>query len=145
MPIARPLVWLTLDSASAASPAAATFPDAPKIFIVDHAWLESERPSLKRMVFLWECLAEVPGVEIHVGDPRAILAARASALGCDAVAVAETPCPRVRGAVGDVMATLPVHVCPWPSFCDRSRVNDLGRFSRYWQKVSRSALQPTQM
>lgn len=142
--ISRPLVWLTLDSASAVSPAMARYPDAPKIFVVDKAWLASERPSLKRLVFLWECLAEVPGVEIHVGDPRAILTARASALGCDAVAVAETPCPRVRAAVGDVMATLPVHVCPWPSFCDRSRVNDLGRFSRYWQKVSRSAMQPTQ-
>jgi len=143
MPIARPLVWLTLDSASAVSPAAATFPDAPKIFVLDQAWLESERPSLKRLVFLWECLADVPDVEIHVGEPRAILTARASALGCDAIVVAETPCPRVRRVAADVMATIPVQVCPWPSFCDRSRVNDLGRFSRYWQKVSRSAIQPT--
>jgi hypothetical protein len=141
--MSHPLVWLTLDSASPTSPAAATFPDAPKIFVIDNAWLESERPSLKRLSFLWECLADVPGIEVHSGDPRAILTARASALGCDGLTVAETPCPRVRCTAADVMVTLPVQVCSWPSFCDRSRVRDLGRFSRYWEKVNRSAMQPT--
>jgi hypothetical protein len=32
---------------------------------------------------------------------------------------------------------------PWPRFCDRSRVKDIGRFSRFWQQVSHSAMQPT--
>ena len=93
----QPLVWLTLDSASANAPAAAAHPAAPRIFVVDADWLTEERPALKRLVFLWECLADVPAVEIHVGDPRAILPARAAALGCDGVAVADTPCPRVCG------------------------------------------------
>jgi deoxyribodipyrimidine photo-lyase len=139
----RPLVWLTLDSASAIGPAAAAHPAAPRIFVVDADWLTAERPALKRLVFLWECLADVPGVEIHVGDPRVILAARVAALGCDGIAVADTPCPRVRTAAAAIADTLPIAVCEWPAFCDQSRVTDLGRFSRFWQKVSRSALQPT--
>lgn len=139
----RPLVWLTLDSASATSPAACRHPDSPTIFIVDSAWLAVERPTLKRLVFLWECLADVDGLEIAVGDPQVIIPARAAALGCDGVAVADTPCPRVRRAASEIAATLPVYVCPWPAFCERSRVTDLGRFSRSWQKVSRSAMQPT--
>jgi deoxyribodipyrimidine photo-lyase len=142
-PITRPLVWLTLDSVSPTSPAAADCPEAPKVFVIDPVWLESERPSLKRLVFLWECLADVSGIEVHIGDPRAILPACAASVGCDGIAVAETPCPRVRAAAADLAATLPLKVCRWPTFCDRSRVNDLGRFSRYWQKVSRSAMQPT--
>jgi deoxyribodipyrimidine photo-lyase len=140
---ARPLVWLTLDSASAIGPAAASHPAAPRIFVVDAAWLSAERPALKRLVFLWECLADVPGVEIHVGDPAVILQARAQALGCDGIAVADTPCPRVRAAAAAIARTLPIAVHEWPAFCDRSRVTDLGRFSRFWQKVSRSAMQPT--
>jgi deoxyribodipyrimidine photo-lyase len=137
----RPLVWLTLDSASATSPAVVAHPAAPKIFVVDQRWLAAERPSLGRLVFLWECLADVADVEIHVGDPAVILAARGAALGCDGLALADTPCPRVRDAAGRIAPLLPVSVCEWPVFCDHSRVSDLGRFSRYWQKVSRSAMQ----
>jgi deoxyribodipyrimidine photo-lyase len=139
----RPLVWLTLDSASATSPAAAAHPAAPAIAVIDPAWLTRERPALKRLVFFWECLADTPGVEIHLGDPAAVLAARATALGCDGIAVADTPCPLVRRSAAAVAAVLPVTVCSWPLFCDQRRVTDLGRFSRFWQKVSRSAMQPT--
>jgi hypothetical protein len=111
--------------------------------VIDRAWLAAERPTLKRLAFLFECLADVPGIEIRVGDPAAILPARAAALGCDAVAVAESPCPLVRQAATAIAAALPLVVAAWPPFCDRSRVDDLGRFSRYWQRVSRSALRPT--
>ena len=139
----RPLVWLTLDSVSAASPAAAAFPDAPRLFVLDPAWLAAERPSLKRLVFLCECLADVPGTEMLLGDPHAVVPAHAAALGCDGVAISETPCPRTRRTVAAIAATQHVATVPWPPFCDRSRVRDLGRFSRYWQQVSTSALRQT--
>jgi deoxyribodipyrimidine photo-lyase len=121
----------------------AAHPDAPRIFVVDPDWLAAERPALKRLVFLWECLADVAGVEVHRGDPRTILPARAAALACDGVAVADTPCPRVRAAAAAIAPTLPVVVDDWPPLADCSRVSDLGRFSRYWQKAGRSAMQPT--
>jgi deoxyribodipyrimidine photo-lyase len=139
----RPLVWLTLDSASVSGPAATAWPDAPRLFVIDRRWLTAERPTLKRLVFLCECLADVPGVEIRIGDPATLVTARAAALGCDVVAVADTPCPLVHRSAAAIAATLPLHVMAWPPFCDRSRVDDLGRFSRYWQRVSRSALRPT--
>ena len=142
-PPRRPLVWLTLDSASAGGPAATAWPEAPRLFVVDRRWLAAERPTLKRLVFLCECLADVRDVEVRVGDPVEIVPARAAALGCDAVAVADTPCPVVRRAAATIAAAVPLHVVAWPPFCDRGRVDDLGRFSRYWQRVSRSALRPT--
>ena len=139
----RPLVWLTLDSLSAESPAAATHADAPRVFVVDPAWLAEERPTLKRLAFIFECLADVPALEVHLGDPVEVLAARARTHGCDHVALAETPCPRIRRAAETLAMSLPVSVIEWPRFCDRSRVKDLGRFSRYWSQVSGSALEPT--
>jgi ATP-dependent RNA helicase SUPV3L1/SUV3 len=45
--------------------------------------------------------------------------------------------------IGADANALPVTVAEWPRFCDRSRVKDLGRFSRYWSQVSGSALEPT--
>jgi len=142
-PGGRPLVWLTLDSLAVTSPAAAAHPDAPRVFVIDPRWLAAERPTLKRLVFIWECLADVSGVDIHLGDPRDVLPRCAAAVGCDGVAVADTSCPLVRNAAADLTANLPVAVHDWPTFCDRSRLKDLGRFSRYWQKVAGSAMQPT--
>jgi deoxyribodipyrimidine photo-lyase len=139
----HPLVWLTLDSLGIVSPAAAAFADAPRIFVLDPDWLAAERPSIKRLVFIWECLADLPAVDVVLGDPRTVLDERVATLNCDGVAVAETSCPRTRRAAAAVAARWPVAVVPWPAFCDHSRLRDLGRFSRYWQAVSASALQPT--
>jgi len=149
----RPLVWLTLDSVAAVSPAVAAHPEAPRVFPIDPDWLATERPSLNRLLFLFECLADVPRVEVILGDPRQVMSERARAHGCDCLVRAETPCPRIRrstaaiesasaDAQGDA-ASLPVETVPWPRFCDRSRVRDLGRFSRSWQQVVHSAMKPT--
>lgn len=139
----RPLVWLTLDAAAAESPAAAAFPEAPRVFVIDPAWLHDERPSLRRLVFLVECLAEAGPVELWLGAPTTVLRDRAAAHGCDAVAVAAGPCPRNRRAEAELASSVTMVRVPEPRFCDRSRVRDLGRFSRYWNAVSASAMQPT--
>ncbi len=49
----------------------------------------------------------------------------------------------VATAAAAIAATQRVVMLSWPRFCDRSAVRDLGRFSRYWQKVATSALRPT--
>ena len=139
----RPLVWLTLDAVSPRSPAAAAYPDSPRVHVIDPAWLRRERPTLKRLVFLFECLADVPGVEVIIGDPRIVISERVELHGCDGVSLAETPCPLVRAAVAEIATRLSVEVRAWPTFCDHSRVADLGRFSRFWQQVKPSALEPT--
>ncbi len=139
----RPLVWVTLDSLATTAPAAAAWPDAPRVFSFDPEWLAAERPTLKRLAFVAECLAEMPGVEIHAGDPQRVLDARAAALGCDGIAMADTSCPRVRRQAAALAVRWPISVARWPAFCRRDRVRDLGRFSRYWSQVGTSALQPT--
>jgi len=138
----RPLVWLTLDSAAATSPAAGIFPDAARLFVIDDDWLTREQPSLQRLVFLFECLADVPGIEIVVGDPRVEVAAAVTRHGCDGIALAETPCPRTRRAAEALATMLPLEVVPWPNFCQPRPGADLGRFSRFWQRVRAEALRP---
>jgi deoxyribodipyrimidine photo-lyase len=142
-PPRRPLVWLTLDAAADESPAAAAWPGRPRLFVIDRAWLDAEKPALKRLVFLFECLAEVPECAIVVGDPRSIVPAVARAGGCDGVVVTETPCPRTRAAAAAIAAEMPVAVVPSPRFCDHRPGSDLGRFSRFWNTVRASALRPT--
>ncbi len=139
---APPLVWLTLDSASDASPAATAFPDAPRLFVLDPAWLEAERPTLKRLVFLFECLAEIPNLSVVVGDPGEAVVAEAGSVGAGRVAVADTPCPLTRRQADRIGRNIHVEIVPWPRFCDDRRVDDLTRFSRYWRRVEKSAMTP---
>ena len=113
------------------------------MFVLDPAWLEAERPTLKRLLFVFECLADIPGVEVYQGTPHEVLAARSRAHGCTRVAVAATPCLQVRRAAEALARELTVTVVEEPRFCDRSKIRDLGRFSRYWSQVGDSALRPT--
>ena len=142
-PAGAPLVWLTLDSVAACSPACQQHPKAQAVFVFDPVWLTEEQPAVKRLVFLADCLAEIPGVEIWVGDPVSVLSQRATAIGASHVCVATTACPRVRQSADRLKKILPVVPVEWPRFCDDTRVKDLGRFSRYWNKVSKSAIKPT--
>lgn len=139
----HPLVWLTIDSVGSNGPAAARHPDAPRIFIFDEVWLRRERPTLKRLLFLVECLADSPEIEIWRGDSVDLLRERAAVQGCDWVAVTETPCPVIRHLAEQVRPQLPIHVVPRPPLADRTKVADLGRFSRYWSRIGRSALRST--
>ena len=140
---ARPLVWVTLGAASSRGAAALAFPTSPRIHVIDPAWLAAEEPGLKRLVFLWECLADIQDLHVVEGPPVDVLPTAAAALGCDGIALEWTPCPRERAAAAAIARVLPVSVVDEAPFCDRSRVDDLRRFSRYWQRVRASALRPT--
>ena len=137
------LVWITLDSLSEGSPAKRRFPNSPAIFVFDHHWLSDELPSYKRVAFVCECLADLPDVEIWFGETATVLQERARSYKANTISVASTSCPTVRHIADTLSSTMPVVSLDWPSFCDASKVKDLGRFSRYWNKVSKTALKPT--
>lgn len=138
----QPLVWLTLDSLSEVSPAAATHPNAPRVCLIDPAWLARERPSRLRLRFILECLADVERLDLAVGDPVAGLSEAVARHAAAGVTVAETPCPFTRQAAEAFAADHPLQVVAGPPLVDHRRITDLGRFSRYWSKVKRSALKP---
>ena len=142
-PPGRPLVWLTLDSLAATNTAILQNPDAPRLFVLDPAWLADEQPSLKRLVFIFECLADIDGLDVVQAAPAEVVPHVARRHGCGHVVLTSTPCPLTRAAAAQIATEFPVTVVEEPPFCDHSRVRDLGRFSRYWSQVSPSALAPT--
>ena len=137
------LVWITQDSLSTQSPALLRAPTSPAVFIFDPHVLSEELPSFKRIAFICECFADFPDLEVWFGDSATVLQERAQAYTVNAVSVAKTSCPAVRHVAETLSGTLPVFSIDWPPFCDPSRVKDLGRFSRYWNKVSKTAMKPT--
>lgn len=135
------VVWLTLDSLAETSPAAKKAPQAPRVFVIDSAWLQRERPSLLRLQFILECLAEVDRLDLGVGQTAVGIVEAAARHRADRIAVASTPCPFTRQTAEELAAAHTVDVVTGPQLVNPRRVADLGRFSRYWSKVRGSALQ----
>ena len=62
------IVWVHDDCLAPSGPALAAYPEAPAFFVFDEAFLEESGASFKQVVFLYECLMEIPQVQILKGD-----------------------------------------------------------------------------
>ena len=144
-PKGKPMVWHHTDSLNPASPLLASHTDAPGLFIWDTGWLIPNLISLKRVMFIAECLQEMPGtIEIHVGEPAEQLLAAARSAKADYILAQRTPDPRLNAAAAAVESHIPVVWFEPAPFVETSRGFDLKRFSRYWKRAEASAMQPTQ-
>ena len=139
----KPLVWITLDSLSATSPAAARSSESLKLFVFDPVWFTTEKPSLKRLTFIFDSLAEIEGIHIMFADTASAILEFAAFHGCKNVLLRSTSCPDTRSITDRLIPHIPVHVIAEEPFCDDSGVTDIRRFSRFWKKVSSSALRTT--
>lgn len=100
-------VWVTAESLGDDDPAMSAHPELPVVFVFDEQLLAGLRLSPGRLVFLAECLADLAGrrvVEVHRGDPVAVLSGRP-------VATTFAPVPGWRRRADSLT---PVEVHPWP-------------------------------
>ena len=140
----KPLLWVHTDSLNPNSPMLHAHPDAPAVFIWDTEGLSKSSIALKRIVFLAECLREMPGtIELRSGDPATELLLAAKASGADYVLAQRTPDPRLQAAASAMQQHLPVVWYDPPPFAEETRAFDLKRFSRYWQRSQHSAMKMT--
>jgi len=101
--------------------------DIPAIFVFDDEFLRREGWTLKRAMFVYECLLELP-VEIARGDTVAEV--RRFAGGREIWSVPD-PDPWIQARQRDLDA----QALELPPFVDYRGKLDLKRFSRYWQRV----------
>ncbi len=134
----KPIVWVHGDCLSPENPALQAYPDAPAIWVWDDALLEEWQISLKRIVFIYECLLELPET-IRLGDVAAEVIAFAKEHGADGVATADTPAPRFEGICNAIEDALSIEVEVWSPepFVNYDGYIDLKRFSRYWRTAQR--------
>ncbi len=143
-PNGTPLIWVHTDSLNPDSPMLREHPDSPAVFVWDIKWLAESQISLKRIVFLAECLREMPGlVELRVGDPATELLGAAQASGAAYILAQRTADPSLQAAALTVERLVPVVWFDPPPFAGEVRSADLKRFSRYWKRAEFSAMQPT--
>ncbi|MCS6782569.1 MAG: hypothetical protein RMI89_07130 [Gloeomargarita sp. SKYBB_i_bin120] len=127
-----PIVWVHGDSLSPTNPALAAYPNAPAVWVWDDELLREWRISRKRIVFIYECLLELP-VEIRRGHVVAEICAFAQEKGAQKVVTTSSPSPRFKQCCRELAQMLEVEVLSAPVLVPCTPDMDLQRFSRYWK------------
>ena len=132
------IVWVHGDALSLTSAALEAHPEAPAIFVFDNQLLANYRLSFKRIVFIYECLLEMP-VVIRRGDIATEVLAFATEHGAKQVATTRSPSPHFGQVLSRLKRDIEVAVHDEPPFA-AEQPYELGRFSRYWSKAQASVL-----
>ena len=131
------IIWVHADALSRDHPVFEAAPaSARAIYIWDAEELARRDWSLKRCVFVLECLAGM-GVDIVTGRTADVLAA----ISAEDIFTAATPDPDRLSAISELGKK--VTVVSGPRFATVPAGADMGRFFRYWNKAKRDALTPT--
>jgi len=108
----------------------------PAIFVFDEQWLREEGVALNRIVFMYECLLEMPQVEIVKGDVVREVGRFAARHGAVRVETLYSPLPRIKRQGAELGVTW---IFPEP-LVELSPDVDLRRFSRYWNRAQKRLL-----
>ena len=108
----------------------------PAVFVFDDSQLDAEGWSLKRIGFVYECLLELPGVEIWRGPVAETLAQLVRERQFESILTVRTPDPWLQAQAANLGASnIRVEwITPEP-FVALSGWVDLRRFSRYWRRA----------
>lgn len=132
------IVWVHGDCLRPTNPALVAAPGAPALFVFDEALLAGTAITLKRLVFLYECLLELP-VTIRRGDVATEVVAFAREHGAVRVLTTPSAAPRFALIRDAIAAEVPVVAVPEVPFLAYDGHLDLRRFGRYWRVAQRYA------
>lgn len=130
------IVWIHEDCLHPTGPAYMKYPDAPSVFVFDNA---GPKVSLKRYVFIYESLLELPCV-IRKGDAVEEILAFARLHGASRVATIATPSPRLKRIQKELAKHLEVEVLHFDRFIEYDGAVRLERFSQFWRTVEPYAM-----
>jgi hypothetical protein len=139
------IVWIHGDNLSPYNPALLAQKDAPTIFVWDETLLQEYQLSLKRIVFIYECLLELP-ITIRKGDVAQEIITFAQEHRANRILTTASPSPRFQQICATILREMPkgstLEIYKERPFIEIDEQLDLKRFSRYWEKVKYKALHP---
>jgi hypothetical protein len=134
-----PIIWIHEDNLNPLQPCFQQYPTAPALWVWDDALPEI---SLKRRVFIYECLLALP-VVIRRGDTSQELLTFAQEHHADTLCTAMSPSPAFVAICKALRPVLAIEILSPPPFLAYDGHLDLQRFSRYWRTAKRYAFTPT--
>ena len=124
------IAWLHLDCLNAGW----LEPNDHAVYVFDDAQIEAAGWGLKRIMFLYETLLELP-VEIHRGPLVETLLTLARKY--EGIVTVDTPDPWLRNRIAELGLLTRVEVKARPVFVELEGCVDLRRFSRYWARAEK--------
>lgn len=137
--MSNPITWIHDEMLSPAWQS----PDSPALFVFDEEWIREEQISLKRIVFLYECLLEMPGVEIRKGNVVAEVTSFTQQHHATRIITARSPLPRIKRQGAHLATQLGVDWIDPEPIATLPEGVDLKRFSRYWRRAEKQVLRST--
>lgn len=139
----QPMIWVHGDNLNPYAPTFRQYSDAPALFVFDEELLDEWNISFKRIVFLYECLLELP-VSIRKGNiVREILHFSEEYQATELITM-HSPSPRFYSIL-DLIETssrsiVETTILNKPAMIDSDYEFDLKRFSRFWRKAKPFAM-----
>jgi hypothetical protein len=137
------LIWIYDDCLDPQSLALQQNLNRPAMYVFDEELLQNI--SLKRIAFVYECLLEIPAIQIRTGSVAEELIAAMEENNCQRIVTITSVAPHFKQIVAALrQRNIEVEILPAPTFVNLSSIEaqqiDLKRFSRYWQQVKRQAM-----
>lgn len=133
----EPLIWLHEEALRATHP---VFTAAPKgtraVFIWDDRYLQQLDYSLKRLIFIYETLCELP-VDIIRGDTIAVLKELSPSL----IFAPRSRKPHLVTLTDQVRSVTQLEIIEDDMFVSIPEKTDFKRFFKYWNLAQKTALQ----
>lgn len=131
----NPVIWLHEDALRITHPVFAVAPaHARVVHVWDDAALQAAEYTLKRLVFLYETLCQLP-LEILHGDTVTVL----RGLGTSLLYVPSTTNACIQNTIATLSGDTTIHVIPDEPFADIKKPKDVRRFFQYWKQAEASA------
>lgn len=137
--MSNPILWIHGDCLRTTNPALLHYPQAPAVFVWDDALLKDYRISLKRLVFIYESLLELP-VTILRGSVPEQVCAFAEQHQASHIVTSASIAPRFAEHLKQMQKSYHVKVVAEEVFVDIPSHTDIRRFSRYWQAAAKSLI-----
>ena len=137
------IAWIHADNLNPHQPALTE--GVPAIFVWDDDLLSEWNISFKRIVFIYECLLELP-VTIRRGNVAREVAAFAREHNATRIVTPYSPSPRHRAICHEIQmltSGIDPEILHETPFINYDGHIDLKRFSRYWRKIEKYAMRPT--
>ncbi|MEO1288953.1 MAG: hypothetical protein AAFV93_14395 [Chloroflexota bacterium] len=137
------IAWIHADNLNPNQPALEA--GHPAIFVWDDELLKQWDISFKRITFIYECLLEM-NVTIRRGDVAIEVGKFAAEHNAKHIITPYSPSPRHKWIMRQLKVLIPdskLEIYMDEPFVDYDGHIDLKRFSRYWRKVEKYAMQAT--
>lgn len=139
----QPIIWVHGDNLNPNAPVFQEYQDAPAIFVFDEDLISAWNISFKRIIFMYECLLELP-VTIRKGHMVREIVDFAIEHKATEIVTMQSPSPRFLQIVSTLEAKMnsqkQVRILRETPLVDTDYDLDLKRFSRYWRKAKPYAM-----